>query len=259
MIILQNEWLRAAISPLGAELQSLQHLTTGIEHMWSGDATFWSKHSPVLFPIVGSLKQDTYFFEGKAYHLPRHGFAREKLFSAEKINNTEAVFTLTEDEATKAVYPFRFQLRLRYILKEERSGTSLAVIEKSRDYVETRIDLARLKITEKTSDVISDLASKLILIAIASVFVLMLNVGIALWLGELLGKNYYGFFVLAGFYALVALVSYLLREKWIEEPVTNAIIKKRDSFFLLLINFLKCYRNKKRVTCEHHLGYRICT
>lgn len=109
---------------------------------------------------------------------------------------------------------------------ENNPGHIETLFEKSRDYVETRIDLARLKVTEKTSDVISDLASKLILIAIASVFVLMLNVGIALWLGELLGKNYYGFFVLAGVYALIALVSYLLREKWIEEPVTNAIIKK---------------------------------
>lgn len=101
-----------------------------------------------------------------------------------------------------------------------------SLFEKASDYVETRIELARLKITEKSSDVISDLASKLILIAIMSVFVLMLNVGIALWLGELLGKSYYGFFVLAGFYGIVALISYFLREKWIEEPVTNAIIKK---------------------------------
>lgn len=103
-----------------------------------------------------------------------------------------------------------------------------SLFEKAGDYVETRIELAKLKITQKSSDVISDLASKLILIAIVSVFVLMLNVGIALWVGELLGRNYYGFFALAAFYGIIALLSYFLREKWIEEPVTNAIIKKMN-------------------------------
>ena len=117
MIILQNEWLRATIAPAGAELQSLQHLSTGIEHMWSGDAAYWGKHSPVLFPIVGSLKEETYFYKGKPYHLPRHGFAREKVFAAEQLTNTEAVFTLTNDAATLAVFPFEFMLQIRYRLK----------------------------------------------------------------------------------------------------------------------------------------------
>ncbi|MBC7866400.1 MAG: phage holin family protein [Gloeobacteraceae cyanobacterium ES-bin-316] len=103
-----------------------------------------------------------------------------------------------------------------------------SLFEKASDYVETRIELAKLKITEKSSDVISDLASKVILISIVSVFVLMLNIGIGLWLGELLGKNFYGFFVLAGFYGIIALIFYSFKTKWIEEPVTNAIIKKMN-------------------------------
>ena len=109
---------------------------------------------------------------------------------------------------------------------ENNSGQINSLFEKSKDYVETRIELAKLKISEKTSDVVSDLISKLIVVTLIFVFVLVLNIGIALWLGELLGKNYYGFFVLAGFYGIVGLVVYLLREKWIEQPVTNAIIKK---------------------------------
>ncbi len=109
---------------------------------------------------------------------------------------------------------------------ENNSGQINSLFEKSKDYLETRIELAKLKISEKTSDVVSDLISKLIVVSLISVFVLMLNIGIALWLGELLGKNYYGFFVLAAFYGIVGLVAYLLREKWIEQPVTNAIIKK---------------------------------
>lgn len=116
MIILENEILRAAIAPKGAELQSLVNTTTGIEHMWSGDAAYWGKFSPVLFPIVGGLKNETYYVNDTAYQLPRHGFARDKTFTAEKISATEAVFTLTQDEQTLTVYPFQFLLTLRYRL-----------------------------------------------------------------------------------------------------------------------------------------------
>jgi galactose mutarotase-like enzyme len=115
MIILQNEILRATIAPKGAELQSLINTTTGIEYMWSGAAA-WPKYSPVLFPIVGGLKNDTYYFNDTAYQLPRHGFARDKFFAAEKISETEAIFTITEDEQTLTVYPFAFKLQLRYQL-----------------------------------------------------------------------------------------------------------------------------------------------
>ena len=118
MIILQNEWLRVAIAPAGAELQSLQHKTTGIEHMWNGDAAYWAKRSPVLFPIVGTLKEDTYYFQQQAYKLPRHGFAREKVFAAQQLSETEALFSLGHDDGTLAVFPFEFLLQIRYRLQE---------------------------------------------------------------------------------------------------------------------------------------------
>ena len=118
MIILENEKLRAVISPKGAELQSLTNKETAMEYMWSGDAAFWGKHSPVLFPIIGSLKDDTYFYKDKTYHLPRHGFARERIFLKDQVSLEEAVFSLSQDAETLAVYPFAFLLRLRYVLKE---------------------------------------------------------------------------------------------------------------------------------------------
>ncbi len=122
MIILHNELLTATISPNGAELQSLISKTTGVEYMWSGDATYWGKFSPVLFPIVGSLKDDTYYYQEKAYKLPRHGFAREKIFAATQISETEVIFTIESDETTLAVYPFDFVFKLRYNL----NSTSLS-------------------------------------------------------------------------------------------------------------------------------------
>jgi galactose mutarotase-like enzyme len=122
MIILENEQLRATIATRGAELQNLFNKTTGIEHMWSGDAAYWGKHSPVLFPIVGSLLNNIFYYHGKAYHLPRHGFARDKTFTAEQLNATAAVFTLTADEQTLEVYPFAFELKLCY----ELNGASIS-------------------------------------------------------------------------------------------------------------------------------------
>lgn len=117
MIILENEILRAVISPKGAELQSLINKETGIQYMWSGDAAFWGKHSPVLFPIVGSLKDDTYFYKDKIYQLPRHGFARERIFLKDQLSLEEAVFSLSQDAETLAIYPFAFLLKLRYVLQ----------------------------------------------------------------------------------------------------------------------------------------------
>jgi len=114
MIIIENATLKATISSKGAELQSLINKETGLEYMWSADAAFWGKHSPVLFPIVGSLKNDTYYYKEVAYQLPRHGFAREKIFLQNQLSNEEVVFTLTHDAETLKVYPFAFTFKVCY-------------------------------------------------------------------------------------------------------------------------------------------------
>ncbi len=116
MITLQNETLTAVIANKGAELQQLKHNHTGIDYLWSGDAAYWGKHSPVLFPIVGGLKDDTYFYNGHQYHLPRHGFARDRDFAVQQLSSSEAVFSLQDDERTWEVYPFSFHLKIRYQL-----------------------------------------------------------------------------------------------------------------------------------------------
>jgi galactose mutarotase-like enzyme len=118
MVNLENDFLKVEVHPLGAELQSLVHKQTGLEYMWEGNPAFWGKYSPVLFPIVGSLQDNTYFFEGKAYSLPRHGFARERTFSVEQLSQSKAVFTLESDEDSLKVYPFAFRFQLIYELKE---------------------------------------------------------------------------------------------------------------------------------------------
>lgn len=116
IITLENAEISVSFSTKGAELQSLENKQTGLSYLWNGDPEFWGKRSPVLFPIVGGLKDDTYFYEGKSYHLPRHGFARDKEFEAIKIGEEEILFLLKEDEESLKVYPFKFQLGLHYRL-----------------------------------------------------------------------------------------------------------------------------------------------
>jgi len=116
MISLSNENINIIINSKGAELQSVRNNV--IEYLWQADAKFWGKHAPVLFPIVGELKDGKYVFQNKEYKLSRHGFARDKTFEAEQKDSTCAVFTLKSDEKTFAVYPFEFIFYIRYNLKE---------------------------------------------------------------------------------------------------------------------------------------------
>src|SRR6478735_6011442 len=105
---IQNNILSIAISTKGAELQSLIHKDFGIEYMWSGDPKFWGKKSPVLFPVVGGLKQNSYTHNGVQYQLGRHGFARDMDFYVTAQTEDSITFTLTHSAATKKVYPFLF-------------------------------------------------------------------------------------------------------------------------------------------------------
>ncbi|MGV3458963.1 MAG: aldose 1-epimerase family protein [Flavobacterium sp.] len=113
-IKINNGELSATIRDLGAELISLTN--GGKEYMWEGDPAFWGKHSPVLFPIVGTLKNNTYRHNGKDYSLPRHGFARERNFELVSREEHKAVFSLKVVNVTYEVYPFNFELIIGYEL-----------------------------------------------------------------------------------------------------------------------------------------------
>ncbi len=116
---LKNEQLAVAIKPKGAELCSVKGVKNGLEYMWQADPAVWGKHSPVLFPFVGTLKNDTYFFDHKAYAISRHGFARDREFMVESRTSNEIVFLLASNADTKAVYPFDFEFRIRYQLEKD--------------------------------------------------------------------------------------------------------------------------------------------
>lgn len=121
MILLENEYLKASFANKGAELQSLVNKHNNINYLWNGNPDYWAKFSPVLFPIVGGLKNNTYYFQNKQYQLPRHGFARDYDFQETRISDTEVVFKLVHNDETLKIYPFQFILQLRYRLQ----GSSL--------------------------------------------------------------------------------------------------------------------------------------
>ena len=114
MFTIENEFLKIIIKAKGAELQSIFHKANQLEYLWNGDPAFWSKKSPVLFPIVGTLKNDTYFYKNKLYKLGRHGFARDMEFEIENQNNDSITFLLRSNETTLENYPFLFEFRVNY-------------------------------------------------------------------------------------------------------------------------------------------------
>jgi hypothetical protein len=106
------------------------------------------------------------------------------------------------------------------------SGEVGLLFERAGDYLETRIDLLKLQAADKSADIISSLVSRLVLLVVALIFVMMLNIGIALWIGNALGGLHYGFFILAGFYLVTGLIFYSMRNKWIKQPVGDKMITK---------------------------------
>lgn len=115
-VILENESLRVAINHFGAEVASIVKKSTGAEYMWNADPAFWKRSSPVLFPFVGSLKNKEFLYEGTAYPVGQHGFARDMEFTVLSESEQEAWFFLEADEETRKKYPFCFRLEIGYRL-----------------------------------------------------------------------------------------------------------------------------------------------
>ena len=121
MVELKNEQLSVVVSEKGAELQSIKD-AHGKEYLWQADPKYWGRHSPILFPIVCSVNDETYRVDGKEYHLPRHGFARDATFKLIAQSQRKVTFVLESSEETKKVYPYDFTLSISYILDDKKIG-----------------------------------------------------------------------------------------------------------------------------------------
>jgi len=127
-IEIQNETLSVRINFKGAELSSIYNKKEKIEHIWQADSKVWARHAPILFPIVGQVKGGKYKVDGVEYSLGQHGFARDKVFMLEEITKTSAVFKLESDEDSLEIYPFKFELFVKYNLLGGKLDISYEVV-----------------------------------------------------------------------------------------------------------------------------------
>lgn len=126
---ISNSSLRVSVKHAGAELFSILD-NQNKEYIWEGNPDFWGKHSPVLFPIVGTLKNNSYTINEKEYHLSRHGFARDMEFELIEKTEDSATFSLQSNAETLQKYPFDFELQLIYTLEEKELTIAYKVINK---------------------------------------------------------------------------------------------------------------------------------
>ena len=100
------------------------------------------------------------------------------------------------------------------------------LFEKAKEFSKTTIELLKLDAIDKSAEVVSSIAERLAIIVVVVLFTIIINIGIALWISDLLGKSYYGFFVVGGFYALLGILLHAFRDQLIKTPVSNSIIHK---------------------------------
>lgn len=116
---IQSSSHKVSFKKTGAELCSIVSKEAGTEFMWQGDPNVWAYHAPVLFPIVGELKDGRYQYEGNWYEMLRHGIIRNNEdMLVEKQSGDSIIFLLTSSKRTKKLYPFDFKFRIRFTIKK---------------------------------------------------------------------------------------------------------------------------------------------
>lgn len=115
---IQNRLFQITVKEVGAELCSIKSLKTQKEYVWEGLPDIWEAHAPNLFPVIGCLKDDGFIYKEKEYHCPKHGFFR-KNDNVTLIGSTvdSLTFGLKYDDETLKIYPFKFEIRIKFILK----------------------------------------------------------------------------------------------------------------------------------------------
>jgi galactose mutarotase-like enzyme len=117
MYSIENSRIKVEVNARGAELNSIVFKDNGLEYLWNGGEP-WAKKSPILFPIVGTLKNDTYYYNDKPYKLTRHGFARDMNFELSAQTESSLTFSLKNTEETLQKFPFAFTLNVTYSIQD---------------------------------------------------------------------------------------------------------------------------------------------
>lgn len=130
MITIQNSALTVKIDSLGAQLASVR-TPDKTEYLWQGDPNIWSRRAPILFPLIGRLKDKSYLLDGKPYTISTHGFARDMEFEVIGREENRVCFQLADTPETLAVYPFSFLLTVTYSLKDNQLTKTHEVYNRS--------------------------------------------------------------------------------------------------------------------------------
>lgn len=120
---LENEKIKIEVDTAGAELKKLILKKNNKNYLWHGDSEYWGRRAPVLFPIVGRLKDNKYIYQGKEYKMTQHGFARDKDFKLIEEKDNLLRYRLEAGDSTLEIYPFHFILDIIY--KIERNKLSI--------------------------------------------------------------------------------------------------------------------------------------
>lgn len=128
---LTNSKLNISVSATGAELQTLTSAKSGEEFLWHGDSAFWSGRAPILFPIVGALKNARMYHNDKTYAIQRHGIARQQTFTCIQHEESHLLFRLESDQESLSVYPWEFVLEVKFTLNGNRLDIAYQVTHSS--------------------------------------------------------------------------------------------------------------------------------
>ena len=124
---LENNLISVKIKQVGAELCSYFDKTTNREIMWQADPNHWKRHAPILFPIVGKVENNNYQLETETYELSQHGFARDQTFKLVQETEHELILEISSSVETLKVYPFEFQLQVKFTLADKELKVSYMV------------------------------------------------------------------------------------------------------------------------------------
>lgn len=130
-ITLQTSALRCVVALRGAELCSLSDQRNREEFIWQRDPAWWASSAPILFPIIGRLKDSAYTIAGQRYAIPKHGFAREMDFTHVATTETSMTFHLTDTDVTRAQFPFAFLLAVTFTLADRTLAVDYRMVNRS--------------------------------------------------------------------------------------------------------------------------------
>ena len=113
---IENKYLKVSVSEVGAEPHSI--VAGGVERLWEADPAVWGKHAPLLFPLIGRMRDGYYELDGQPVAAQKHGFCRDRHFDVVAEEPARVVFRTADDEGTQAGYPFAFELQVEFALQD---------------------------------------------------------------------------------------------------------------------------------------------